>query len=96
MNVSLTPQLEAWIEKKVASGRYSSASEVIREALRLLEMQDQLRAGQLSELRGKIGLGIDQLERGQSTKHDDASLSKLATNIKSTGRKRFARKKRRA
>ena len=47
MNVSLTPQLEELVQKKVASGLYNSASEVIREALRLLEEQDRLRAMRL-------------------------------------------------
>lgn len=41
MNVSLTPELEKLIQKKVDSGRYTSASEVVREALRLLEKKDQ-------------------------------------------------------
>jgi hypothetical protein len=43
MNVNLSPQLEAMVKAKVASGRYTSASEVVREALRLMEQQDQLR-----------------------------------------------------
>ena len=51
MNVNLSPQLEAMVKAKVASGRYTSASEVVREALRLLEHQDQLRDLQLQELR---------------------------------------------
>lgn len=42
MNVSLTPQLEAKIHERVESGRYASASEVAREALRLLEEREQL------------------------------------------------------
>ena len=41
MNVSLTPELEKFVQKKVDSGRYTSASEVVREALRLLEKKDQ-------------------------------------------------------
>ena len=43
MNVSLTPELEAFVARKVESGRYNSASEVVREALRLLEDQDSSR-----------------------------------------------------
>jgi antitoxin ParD1/3/4 len=35
MNVSLTPELEQFVQTKVQSGRYNSASEVVREALRL-------------------------------------------------------------
>jgi antitoxin ParD1/3/4 len=48
-NVSLTPELEKFVSAKVECGRYNSASEVVREALRLLEEHDQARAAQLSE-----------------------------------------------
>ena len=44
INVNLTPELEGLIRQKVTSGRYNSASEVVREALRLMESEDQLRA----------------------------------------------------
>jgi len=40
-NVSLTPELEALVDSKVASGRYRSASEVVRAALRLLEERER-------------------------------------------------------
>jgi antitoxin ParD1/3/4 len=65
MNVSLTPELEKLVESKVQSGRYQSASEVIREGLRLLDDQDRLRNAQLEEVRRKIQIGIDQLDRGE-------------------------------
>ena len=65
MNVSLTPQLEELVQKKVKSGRYNSASEVIREALRLLEEQDRLRQMRLEDLRKDIAVGLEQLDRGQ-------------------------------
>jgi len=58
MNVNLSPQLEAMVKAKVASGRYTSASEVVREALRLMEQQDQLRALQLQQLRRDIQDGL--------------------------------------
>ncbi len=44
MNVDLSPQLEDLVRQKVASGLYTSASEVVREALRLMDEQDRLRA----------------------------------------------------
>ena len=59
MNVNLTPELEELVRSKVASGRYSSASEVVREALRLLEEQDQVRAARLQQLRVDIKRGLD-------------------------------------
>jgi len=49
MNVSLTPELERFVNGKVQTGRYNSASEVVREALRLLEQHEQARAAQLGE-----------------------------------------------
>lgn len=58
MNVNLSPQLEAMVKAKVASGRYTSASEVVREALRLMEHQDQLRDLQLQQLRRDIQDGL--------------------------------------
>jgi antitoxin ParD1/3/4 len=59
MNVNLTPQLEDLVRRKVASGMYTSASEVVREALRLMEEQDQLRAARLAQLRNDIQEGFD-------------------------------------
>ena len=65
MNVSLTPELERLVNKKVQSGMYSSASEVIREALRLLNEQEQLRRQRLEELRKEIDIGLEQANRGE-------------------------------
>ncbi|PSB49208.1 type II toxin-antitoxin system ParD family antitoxin [Cyanosarcina cf. burmensis CCALA 770] len=65
MNVSLTPELEAFVNEKVASGMYYSASEVIREGLRLLKEQDTLRQMRLEELKKEIAIGIEQADRGQ-------------------------------
>jgi antitoxin ParD1/3/4 len=59
MNVNLTPQLEDMVRQKIASGLYSSASEVIREALRLMEEQDRLRAAKLAQLRQDIQIGLN-------------------------------------
>ena len=64
MNVSLTPQLETLVSDRVESGRYNSASEVVREALRLLQERDEVREVQLQGLRSKIAEGLDSLDRG--------------------------------
>lgn len=64
MNVSLTPKLEKYIQKKVDSGRYTSASEVVREALRLLELEEE-RERELREFRAKLDEGLAQLDRGE-------------------------------
>lgn len=65
MNVSLTPELEQFVADKVKSGRYTSASEVVREALRLLEEREELRSLQKQELQKKIAEGLDQLARDE-------------------------------
>lgn len=59
MNVNLTPQLEELVRSKVASGMYTSASEVVREALRLMDEQDRLRAAKLEQLRDDIRQGVN-------------------------------------
>lgn len=59
MNVNLTPQLEELVRSKVASGMYTSASEVVREALRLMDEQDRLRSAKLEQLRDDIRQGLD-------------------------------------
>lgn len=62
MNISLTPQLEELVKSKVESGLYGSASEVMRDALRLLEERDRLRGLRLEELRAEIKKGLDSGE----------------------------------
>jgi antitoxin ParD1/3/4 len=66
MNVSLTPELEEFVGTKVSSGRYNSASEVVREALRLLEEHDQARAAQLTEFNRELGRRLASLDRGET------------------------------
>jgi antitoxin ParD1/3/4 len=58
MNVNLTPQLEELVRAKVASGMYTSASEVVREALRLMDHQDRLQAAKLDQLREDVRQGL--------------------------------------
>jgi antitoxin ParD1/3/4 len=64
MNVSLTSEMEKFIGRQVKSGQYQTASEVVRDALRLLKDREQLRQIKLEELRKEIQIGIDQIERG--------------------------------
>lgn len=75
MNVNLTPQLEELVRSKVASGLYTSASEVVREALRLLDEQDRTKAAKLEQLRGEIRRGLDS---GSSEPWDAATVQQKA------------------
>ncbi|MCF6300268.1 MAG: type II toxin-antitoxin system ParD family antitoxin [Proteobacteria bacterium] len=65
MNISLTPILENYLKQKVKSGMYHSTSEVVREALRLLENQDAMRSMKLNTLRNDIQAGIRSLDNGE-------------------------------
>lgn len=72
MNVSLTPELEKFVSTKVKSGRYNSSSEVVREALRLLEEHDHARAGQMAEFNLELGRRLASLDRGETVKPAEA------------------------
>ena len=65
MNVSLTPQLERFVREKVDSGRYLSASEVVREGLRLLEERDCVYQARLADLQKEITIGVEEADRGE-------------------------------
>lgn len=92
MNVSLTPELEQLVHKKVNSGLYHSASEVIREGLRLLKEQDDMRQSRLNQLRQQVDIGAEQINRGQYTDYDVDDLQPLVDEIQAAGRKRLAKR----
>ncbi|MBX3569996.1 MAG: type II toxin-antitoxin system ParD family antitoxin [Rhizobiaceae bacterium] len=65
MNVSLTEDLANFVKSKVAGGRYASSSEVVREALRLLEKFDRQESEKLTLLRAAWREGIDSGDAGE-------------------------------
>lgn len=82
MNVSLTRELEALVQEKVRSGLYRSASEVVREALRLLHERERLRELRLRELRREIAVGVGQADRGDTAPLNVDRLKKKARRRK--------------
>jgi len=72
MNVSLTPELEHWVDERVRCGRYASASEVIREALRLLEVEEAAKQRRIDGVSRKIERGLEQLKDGKGVNPSDA------------------------
>jgi antitoxin ParD1/3/4 len=86
MNVSLTDELEGFVHQKVESGLYHSASEVVREGLRLLKERDELHQGRLEELRTAIAVGVEQADRGRVKPFTED----VAAQIKARGRQRLA------
>ena len=65
MNVNLTPELERLVRRKVESGLYINQSEEVREAVRLLVEQDRVRAQHLADLKGALGAGVAEADRGE-------------------------------
>lgn len=61
MNVSLTPELASFVERQVASGRYRSASEVVRQGLRELQEREEWKA----EVRAKIEEAVESVAAGR-------------------------------
>ncbi len=86
MNVSLTKELENFINELVASGMYYSASEVVRDGLRLLKEQEHLKKIRVEELRAEILKGFEQSQNGESIPLDIEA-------IKAEGEKRLKKKR---
>ena len=71
MNVSLTPELEEYVAGKVQKGLYRSQSEVVRQALRLLQEQDRLLEARLAKVRADVAVGLEQADRGELIPMDE-------------------------
>ena len=65
MNVSLTPELERFVEGKVKEGLYGTASEVVREALRCMRERDEERLVKLEAIRQAVAVGLARVDEGQ-------------------------------
>jgi antitoxin ParD1/3/4 len=71
VNISLTPELDAFLQSRVESGRYQTSSEVVREALRLLQHQENERDEAFRQLKAKLERGAGQAERGELLDGDE-------------------------
>lgn len=76
LNVSLTPELERFVHHRVATGRYQTASEVVREGLRLLEQQERERDAAFDALKAKLDRAAGQADRGEFVSPEDV-LAKI-------------------
>ena len=86
MNISLTPELERLVNDKVSTGLYQTASEVVRDGLRLLRERDQ----RMEALRRDVRAGFEAVERGEFTDYDEGNIKELARRVQARGRKRLA------
>ncbi len=70
MTITLPPQLEKQVQKKVAAGEYDSPFDVLQDGLRLIEERDR----KLEALRADVQLGVDQADRGEVAPLDMETL----------------------
>ena len=84
MNVSLTSEMEKWVHGKVGSGLYTSASEVVREALRALHEKETRDGTKLASLRDAVRLGIAAADQGHLSEWDE----QVSKEVKEMGRRR--------
>jgi antitoxin ParD1/3/4 len=78
INISLPPELENRVRQRVDSGLYGSASEVVREALRLLDAYEHSRQQSLASLQTEIQLGMADLAAGNVIPADVAAIKRKA------------------
>jgi antitoxin ParD1/3/4 len=89
MNVTLTPELEKLVDLKVKDGGYTSVTEVVEDALRLLDERDRLLALRKDDIRQKIDAGMASLREGRGVDGDgvfeaiDAELAALEARDRS-------------
>ncbi|MEP4890902.1 MAG: type II toxin-antitoxin system ParD family antitoxin [Aliiglaciecola sp.] len=79
MNISLGKEFERRITEKVSEGLYTSASEVIRDGLRLLFEKDNIQNQQLEILRAEVAKGFEQLAAGESLNHNVMDIFEQAS-----------------
>jgi len=83
MDISLTPEHEAFVQERARSGLYHSTSEVIIEALYVLQEQEDLRRVRLETLRKEIAIWLAEVERGEAAPLDiEATLAKGRARLK--------------
>ena len=74
MNVSLSAEFADFVEAQVASGAYASASEVVRDGLRLLRREQAAHDEKIAILRREIGIGVEQARQGRFSKRSIADI----------------------
>src|SRR5438093_11119216 len=91
-NINLTEHLDHFVERQVASGRYSNASEIVREALRLLEEQEQERKAKLGVLRQAAKQGFAEIDQGEGiVLKGKKAIHQFITDIETEVRTKAAR-----
>ena len=91
-NINLTEHLDEFVDHQVTTGRYSNASELVREALRLLEAQEQEHEAKVKALRQAAKEGFDEIDQGKGlVLRGKKAINQFFRDIKSEVRKNVSR-----
>jgi antitoxin ParD1/3/4 len=86
MHIHLPSDVEELVRRKVEAGEYETPSDLVIDAIHLLDAHDRVRQRQLDDLRREIALGIEQCERGETEPFTQATV----LHIVAGGRQRLA------
>jgi putative addiction module CopG family antidote len=90
MNISLAPELQRVVQRKVRSGQYANADAFIHEAVQRLVEADEEEQEHAPEIRKRIAAAERQIDRGEYTEYDETTLRSLPAEIRARGMKRLA------
>jgi antitoxin ParD1/3/4 len=90
MNISLPPELTRLIKRKIATGRYASATEVVREALERMAEDDRDLEKAAATLRRQISTGMAASKAGR-VRDGETVMAELLARVQKTGRSRRRR-----
>ena len=94
MEVVLSPDLQEFVDELIATGRFASPGEVVREALDLLRTREELTPQEMEWLRREIAVGIDQLNRGEGIElKTREELAAYFEDVKARGQARWSARK---
>jgi antitoxin ParD1/3/4 len=86
MHIHLPDDVEEMVRRKVEAGEYETPSDLVIDAIHLLDAHDRVRQQQLEDLRREIALGLEECERGETEPFTKATVASIAAE----GRRRLA------
>jgi antitoxin ParD1/3/4 len=78
MHIHLPNDVEELVRRKVEAGEYETPSDLVIDAIHLLDAQDRLRQQQIEDLRREIALGLEECERGETEPFTRATVRQIA------------------
>ena len=90
MNINLAPELERVVQRKVRAGQYPTADALVHEAVQRLVEADEDERAHAADLRKRIAAAERQIDRGDYSEYNEATLRNLPAEIRDRGLKRLA------